>query len=203
MTTIVGIQGDNFALVCSDSRISDVDDSGHVSQVMTLREGNSKIAVNGKYLFGAAGDLRAINILHHAFTPPTPTNLKGKKLDEFMTVKFVPALRECFEHQGYAVPESHEDKRHIAEQDSTIIVVVNGTIYVVDGDYSWYLDANGLYALGTGSAYALGALQAMLGSKKIKTAYQARTMALKALAIAARNDPHTGAPFHTYVQEQK
>jgi hypothetical protein len=43
----------------------------------------------------------------------------------------------------------------------------------------------------------------MLGSKKIKTAYQARTMALKALAIAARNDPHTGAPFHTYVQEQK
>jgi 20S proteasome alpha/beta subunit len=52
MTTIVGIQGDNFALVCSDSRISDVDDSGHVSQVMTLREGNSKIAVNGKYLFG-------------------------------------------------------------------------------------------------------------------------------------------------------
>jgi ATP-dependent protease HslVU (ClpYQ) peptidase subunit len=204
MTTIVGIQGDNFALVCSDSRISDVDDSGHVSQVMTLREGNSKIAVNGKYLFGAAGDLRAINILHHAFNPPTPTtNLKGKKLDEFMTVKFIPSLRECFEHQGYAVPESHEDKRHIAEQDSTIIVVVNGTIYVVDGDYSWYLDANGMYALGTGSAYALGALQSMLGSKKIKTAYQARTMALKALAIASRNDPHTGAPFHTYVQEQK
>lgn len=203
MTTIVGVQGDNFALVCSDSRISDVDDSGYVSQIMTLREGNSKVAVNGKYLFGAAGDMRAINILHHAFNPPTPTNLKGKKLDEFMTAKFIPSLRECFEHQGYAVPESHEDKRHIAEQDSTIIVVVNGTIYVVDGDYSWYLDANGLYALGTGSAYAIGALQSMLGGKKIKTAYQARTMALKALAIAARNDPHTGAPFHTYVQDQK
>lgn len=203
MTTIVGIQGDNFAVVCSDSRISDVEDSGHVAQISTLREGNSKVASNGKYLFGAAGDMRAINILHHAFNPPTPTNLKGKKLDEFITVKFIPALRECFETQGYAVPESHEDKRHIAEQDSTIIVVVNGTIYVVDGDYSWYSDAHGLYVLGTGSAYALGALQAMVGNKKIKTPYQAKTMALKALAIATRNDPHTGAPFHTYVQEQK
>ena len=203
MTTIVGIQGEGFSLVCSDSRISDVDDTGYVSQIMTLREGNSKVAINGKYLFGAAGDMRAINILHHAFNPPTPTNLKGKKLDEFITVKFIPALRECFEQQGYASPESNEDKRHIAEQDSTIIVVVNGTIYVVDGDYSWYSDMNGIYVLGTGSSYALGALQAMLGGKKVKTPYQARAMALKSLAIAARNDPHTGPPFQTYVQEQK
>jgi len=203
MTTIVAIQGENFAVVCSDSRISDAEESGNITQINTLREGSSKVAVNGKYLLGAAGDLRAINILHHAFNPPTPTNLKSKKLDEFITVKFIPSLRECFESQGYAVPENHEDKRHIAEQDSTIIVAVNGTIYVVDGDYSWYSDAHGLHVLGTGAAYALGALQAMLGNKKIKSPYQAKTMALKALAIAARNDPHTGAPFHTYVQEQK
>jgi ATP-dependent protease HslVU (ClpYQ) peptidase subunit len=203
MTTIVGIQGDNFAVVCSDSRISHVEDSGHVSQISTLREGNSKVAVNGKYLFGAAGDMRAINILHHAFNPPTPTNLKGKKLDEFITVKFIPALRECFEAQGYAVAENHEDKRHIAEQDSTIIVVINGSIYVVDGDYSWHSDAHGLYVLGTGSAYALGALHAMIGNKKIKTSYHAKTIAMKALAVATRNDPHTGTPFHSYVQDQK
>lgn len=76
MTTIVAIQGENFAVVCSDSRISDVEESGHIAQINTLREGSSKVAVNGKYLLGAAGDLRAINILHHAFNPPTPTNLK-------------------------------------------------------------------------------------------------------------------------------
>lgn len=203
MTTILGIQGEGFAVVCSDSRISDIEDSGYVTQISTLREGSSKVAVNGKYLFGAAGDMRAINILHHAFTPPAPPNLIGKKLDEFITVKFIPALRECFEVQGYAVPESHEDKRHIAEQDSTIIVAVNGFLYVVDGDYAWMSDAHSLYVLGTGYAYALGAMQAMIGNKKIKTVYQAKTIALKALAIAARNDPHTGAPFHTYVQETK
>jgi hypothetical protein len=204
MTTIIGFQGDNFALVCSDSRISDVDSTGYISQIMTLRDGNSKIAANGRYLLGAAGDMRAINILHHAFNPPTPpANLRGKKLDEFITVRFIPALRECFEQQGYAVPESHEDKRHMAEQDSTIIVVIHGSIYVIDGDYSWLTDSSGFYVLGTGSPYALGALQAMVGTKKIKMPSQARSLCLKALAIAAKNDPHTGAPFQTFVQEQK
>ena len=79
MTTIVAIQGDNFALICSDSRISDIDGDGYAGQVSTLREGTSKVASNGKYLLGAAGDLRAINLLHHAFTPPpVPAELKVK-----------------------------------------------------------------------------------------------------------------------------
>ena len=81
MTTIVGVQGDGFAVVCSDSRISSIDDSGLAYQVTTLGTGTSKVAQNGKYLLGAAGDVRAINILHHAFTPPAPTaDLKGKKM---------------------------------------------------------------------------------------------------------------------------
>ena len=87
MTTIIGIQGDGFALVCTDSQISDIDTQGYATQIATLRESASKIATNGRYLVGAAGDVRAINILHHAFTPPTaPANLKGKRLDHFMTV---------------------------------------------------------------------------------------------------------------------
>jgi hypothetical protein len=106
MTTIVAIQGDGFAVVCSDSRISDMDKDGYVSQITTLRDGISKVYSNGKYLLGAAGDLRAINILHHAFTPPPiPNGTKGKKLDHFFTSKFIPALRECFEEQGYAMPD--------------------------------------------------------------------------------------------------
>ena len=49
MTTIVGIQGDGFSVVCVDSRISSMYDGG-LSQIGTLREGSSKVAVNGKYL---------------------------------------------------------------------------------------------------------------------------------------------------------
>jgi ATP-dependent protease HslVU (ClpYQ) peptidase subunit len=197
MTTIVGVQGDGFAVICADSRISSMHSDG--SQISTLREGSGKVAVNGKYLLGAAGDVRAINILHHAFQPPAPPpNVVGKKLDQFFTMKFIPSLRECFESQGYATPE-RDDKEHIAEQNSTIIVAVNGVIYVVDGDYAWSSDANGIYAIGSGASYALGAMQVLTRNKK-ETIQQAKAHAIKALNVAAKFDPHTGAPYHTHIQ---
>jgi ATP-dependent protease HslVU (ClpYQ) peptidase subunit len=202
MTTIVGLQGDNFAVVYVDSRISSSDSGGYISQISTLKEGCGKVAVNGKYLLGAAGDVRAINILHHVFQPPTPPiNMRGKKLDQFFTAKFIPALRECFEQQGYAIPDIKEDKEHIAEQASTILVVIHGIIYVVDGDYSWTSDSSGMYALGSGSSYALGALQALATNRKL-TIPQAKKLALKALSTAAKFDPYTGPPFHYHIQEQ-
>jgi len=202
MTTIIAVQGDGFCVVGVDSRISTFEDSGYAAQIMTLREGTTKVASNGKYLLGVAGDVRAINILHHVFQPPPPPiNTVGKKLDEFMTAKFIPALRECFEQQGYASPESNEEKRHIAEHDSTVLVAVNGCVYVIDGDYSWASDATGIYALGSGGAYALGAMQASFGSKRKMTIPLAKALCLKALNIASRFDPHTGAPFYWFVQE--
>jgi hypothetical protein len=202
MTTIIGIQGPDYALVCSDSRISTMDDGGFASQITTLGTNSAKIAENNKYLLGAAGDMRAINILHHAFVPPSlPVATNGKKLDNFITTKFVPALRDCFEKQGYATSPESESATHMAQHESTILVVVSGTIYVVDGDYSWTSDINGRYAMGTGSSYALGALQ-VLCSSKIMTVAQAKKNALKAIAVASKYDPYTGAPFHCYVQER-
>lgn len=199
MTTIIGIQGPDYALVCSDSRISTMDDGGFASQITTLGSNSAKIAENGKYLLGAAGDMRAINILHHAFMPPVvPPGTNGKKLDNFITTKFIPSLRECFEKQGYASPQT-EDSSHIAEQGSTVMVVSSGSIYVVDSDYSWTSDAFGFYALGTGAAYALGALQ-VLSSTKTMTLVQAKRNAIKAINVAAKYDPYTGSPFHCYNQ---
>ena len=93
MTTIIGVQGDGFAVICSDSRVSTFGDN--FSQIGTLREGSSKVSQNGKYLIGAAGDVRAINILQHVFQPPAPPiNANKKTLDQFFTAKFIPALRE-------------------------------------------------------------------------------------------------------------
>ncbi|NQW58816.1 MAG: hypothetical protein HQ456_08920 [Polynucleobacter sp.] len=201
MTTIIGIQGDGFAVVCADSQVSDVSSDGAVTQIVTLRESSGKLAINGRYVLGAAGDVRAINILHYAFTPPAaPPNLKGKKLDQFITVKFIPALRECFELQGYAAPQN-EQSEHLAEQGSSVIVVVNGVIYTVESDYSWFSDSAGIYALGTGAQYAMGALHALTHKIKDLNINIAKQHALKALAAAAKFDPYTGAPYHTYVQE--
>jgi ATP-dependent protease HslVU (ClpYQ) peptidase subunit len=202
MTTIVGVQGDGFAVICVDSRISTMF-AGGLAQVGTLKEGSSKVSTNGKYLLGAAGDVRAINILHHVFQPPTPPpNLRGKKLDQFFTAKFIPALRECFDAQGYSVPDLNENKEHIAEQGSSILVAINGTIYIVDGDYSWASESNGIYSVGSGSSYALGAMQVLLRSKKT-TLHQAKSSALRALAIASKFDPYTGPPYQTFVQTQE
>jgi hypothetical protein len=171
-------------------------------QITTLGVGSSKIAVNGKYLLGAAGDVRAINILHHAFVPPSPpASYKGRKLDAFITKQFIPALRECFELQGYASPDNDE-KSHIAEQDSTIIVVIHGIIYVIEGDYGWTSDSNGIYAIGTGAPYALGALQVLTNSKKLAVP-QAKSAITKALGVSAKFDPYSGSPFTTFVQEHK
>jgi hypothetical protein len=103
MTTILAVQGSNYAVIGYDSRISSIDESLG-AQISTLSENNAKVALNGKYILGAAGDVRAINIIHHVFVPPAlPSNMRDKKLDKFITNTFVPALRECFEKQGYAV----------------------------------------------------------------------------------------------------
>jgi ATP-dependent protease HslVU (ClpYQ) peptidase subunit len=199
MTTIVGIQGDGFAVVATDSRISSMGSDGVAYQVSTLGTGSSKVAQNGKYLLGAAGDVRAINILHHAFAPPTPAPAaRGKALDQFITLKFVPALRDTFEESGYA-PSSKDEQ---AEQGSTILVVINATIYIIESDYSWTSESNGIYSIGTGAPYSLGAVQALMPKTK-PTLQQAKNIAIKALNITAKFDPYTGPPVQTYTQEHK
>ena len=199
MTTIVGIQGDGYAVLATDSRISSFDEKGSAYQYSTLGGATSKLAQNGKYIIGAAGDVRAINLLHHAFHPPVPpATLKGKKLDAFVTTKLIPAIRNCFDEHGYSAPE--KEGAHIAEHDSTIVLAINATIYIIEGDYSWTSDANGYYAVGTGAPYALGTLTALKANTK-QTPQQAKRIALQALTIAAKYDPYTGGPHHTYTQE--
>lgn len=202
MTTIVAIQGESFAVVGTDSRISTFDESGFAYQVTTLGSGTAKVAPNGRYLIGVAGDVRAINIVHHAFAPPAaPINMKGNRLDVFMTKTFIPALRQTFEEQGYANTKG-ENAAHMAEQDSSILVAVNGAVYVIESDYGWTSDRTGIYAIGTGGTYALGALAALTG-KKALTINSAKSSIVKALGVAAKFDPYTGLPFQTFVQENK
>jgi curli biogenesis system outer membrane secretion channel CsgG len=45
-------------------------------------------------------------------------------------------------------------------------------------------------------------LQALIGGKKL-TPQQAKTVAVKALTVASKFDPYTGAPFQSYVQERE
>lgn len=201
MTTIIGIQGDSFAVICADSRVTEVDSDGTATQSMSLKENGFKVAQNGRWLMGVAGDVRAINILTHAFNPPTPpATLRGRKLDHFVTTKFIPALRSCFDAEGYSNPLT-ENSVHHAEHSSVVMAAINATIYVVDGDYSWMSDSFGVYAIGSGAQFALGSLATAIptgGKVGLRTAKQS---ALKAIAVAGKYDPNTAAPYQVIVQE--
>lgn len=189
MTTIVAAQGDNWAVIGYDSLVSD--ESGRSS---ILGRGSSKIVKNGQYLLGAAGDARAINILAHVFSPPKPNDLVGVRLDKFITSKFVPALRACFEDQGYAP----QQLREIAQHGSVVIAVVNGATYEIDEDYSWVRDSTGVYAAGTGGDFALGAMHAALGGKEVSSfgLDQIKKIVKDCVTIAVRLDNQSGGPVH-------
>jgi len=198
MTTIVAVQGDGWCVIGWDSRISVTDGEGR-SEVHALSDSQPKVVQNGPWLMGAAGDLRAINILAHGFNPPVPRQgLHGSALDRFVSSDFIPALREVLEKSGYAPTlRDHPGK---AEFDSELIVAVNGRAFPIDGDYSWISDASGLYAVGSGAAYAMGALTATGWGRSVLTA---RNSVLKALSVASRFDPGTGAPFHVSTQHAR
>jgi len=197
MTTVVGIQGKNYAVLCADSRISSISDEGYVYQVHTAKPGLTKIAQNGPFLIGTAGDMRAINILTHVFEPPKP-HARTLDMDKFMTARFIPALRECFEKQGYATREREQEK--VAQHSSTLLVAVQGSIYLIDGDYSWISEGTGIYAIGSGSEYAMGALAA-LNVRKNPPVKEAERIAHRAVEIASHFDPHTGGPITLITQQ--
>jgi len=143
MTTIAAVQGKGWAVVGFDSRVSDD------NRIYQLPKNQGKVVQNGAYLLGAAGDMRAINLLSDVLVPPTPPHIIDKELDKFISTKFIPALKKCFDDAQYGEKGEH---------DSAIIAVVNGVIYDIGSEYDWCRDAHGLYAVGTGSQYALGAL---------------------------------------------
>lgn len=193
MTTIVAVQGPSWAVVGSDSRVTE--DYG---RTYTIAKGGSKVTRNRKYLLGAAGDMRALNILAYSFRPPDPQLYVDSRLDKFITSDFVPALRDSFEKQGYT---QHRPEIGPAVSGAQVLCVVNGSIYVIGEDYSWVRDVIGLYGMGSGGDFAVGVLHALLpdGTKDIN---EAKTAIKTALGVASKLDSGSGPPFNLLVQNR-
>lgn len=204
MTTIIGIQGKGWSVLGSDSLISSLDDQGFITSQVTLPKHASKIAQKDEYLLGAAGDVRAINLLHHVYEPPSARYATTReKLDQHITKKVIPSLRQCFDEQGFSPPDK-TDRDHKAEHNSTVIMSLRGRIYVIESDYSWTEDSTGIYVLGTGSQFARAAVHVLTEtntSEKL-TSKKAVQIVEKALEVTSAHDTYTGAPFHIFVQEE-
>lgn len=186
MTTIAAVQGNGWAVVGYDSRVSIIEPVG---RVYTMTKSNGKLVKNGEYLIGTAGDLRILNLMSFVFKPPTIPRA-NTNLDKFMISVFVPALRSCLEENL-----ASKDGVHEAE----LIVVVRGKIYEIGSQYEWCEDAKGIYSVGSGSAYALGALYSMLS--KDFTLEEAKKSVKHAVEIAAELDSGTGLPITVTIQK--
>lgn len=186
MTTIGAIQGENWVVLGYDSRVSEDD-----GRMYTLPKTKGKIVKNGKYYLGAAGDMRAINLLGQVFVPPYESDLKGIALDRFISNKFIPALRGCFEMHGYGKE---------GEQESSIAVAINGVFYEIGSNYDWCHDERGVYGFGSGGGYLLGSLYTY-EPDDYKTVEGAKSIMRNALTISSKLDHRSGAPFNVIVQE--
>lgn len=178
MTTIVAVQGQGWAVIAGDSRATS-------ERIYSLAD-TGKIVDHGEIIIASCGDLRGANLLAHAFRPPA---LNGTTdLDEWITVKFIPALRKCFETHGYERKENE-----VASNENEILIAVRGVIYEIGDDYSWVRDRSGLYGLGSGGDIALGAL-GILNANLSDTPEEAAGIASLAIEVASRFDPGTGRP---------
>lgn len=199
MTTLIGIQGPNWVVLASDSRITTYDQDGTITSQTTLP--HSKITQKGPYLIGAAGDVRAINLLHHAWTPPEPpTTTQPNRLDQHITRKIIPSIIQLFNEHGYSPPDNN-NRDHKNENGSNIIISLKARLYIIEQDYSWTHDTTGIYTTGTGEQYAKAIITHTLQQNPRKpTLKQTQTLLRKTLNTVQQLDPYTGPPHHIHTQ---
>jgi len=188
MTTLVGVQGNGWCVLGSDSRASL--ESGKLIDAAT-----PKIVNNNGILIAAAGSSRGSNLVHYGWKPARPR--ANQNLDEWMTVQFIPQMRILFVDSGYDMKEEGE----MAGHDSEFIIAVNGIIYVIFEDYSWERELRKFYVAGSGGDYALGALEAMNFSN-VNTPAPAEKIVKKAIDIAIKYDVYSGGEVKTFIQKK-
>ena len=176
MTTIVAVVKNGNVTMGADSQVSDGTRPNKHPQM-------EKITKNNGWLIAGSGDSTPCDILQHIFVPPTPTAKEKENLYKFMIVKFIPAMREALEDNGWK--KENEDK----DSGFSMLFSYNGEVFDIGNDFSVLLNSDGIYGVGNGSQFAIGALYAGASLEK-------------ALEIASNNDIYTSGPFQI-VRQQK
>lgn len=186
MTTIVGIQGTNYAMLAADAMTS-------YDERPFYAKGMEKIVERGEYVFAIAGDGIAGDIANYQWTPPRIS--KVLDTDLFVMTKLLPSLRQTFIEYGYT--QDKEDK----ESGFDMLLCLNGTIYQIDDNFGWMKDDRGLYAIGSGGKIALGALAALLANEHEER--EATAIARRTMQISAEYNIYTGGETQIITQKRK
>lgn len=163
MTCIVGIEAEGRVVIAGDSAGSD----GYSrtvradEKVFTLRPRSTTthpFAV--EFGFGFTTSFRMGQALRYRFEPPafsrnrSNPDVLASRLDRYMAVDFVDAVRICLKAAGFAKTDNG------VESGGTFLVGALGRLYTVYDDYQVARAACGYAAVGSGAQVALGALHA-------------------------------------------
>ena len=181
MTTIVGYQGADFAILGADSQVTDGDKR-------IISPSTPKIIKLGRYLLGVSGDCRPGDILTYNWKPPLYDKSDPIK---FMGGKVIPSIISAFKAQGYDWTKEGVSYSYL--------LAFAGNIFEIGDDLSITQSSDGLYGVGSGSPYALGYLAGRLPS--LTELDQATIKFTKALEVSAKYDINTCAPFQIEVQK--
>jgi len=192
MTTLIGFQGDGWAVLGCDSRSSD--ESGRPMVMAT-----EKIIENNGVLIAGSGAGRGSNILQFGWKAPKPTAADAQDLDGFVSKKFIPEMRKAFVDAGYDMKEDGDAAAH----DSQFLICLRGTIYPVFEDYSWDRDVRGIYYSGSGSDVALGSFISMLNGINKNSPKDIEQAIRESIGIACEWDIYTAPPIITKIQYAK
>jgi ATP-dependent protease HslVU (ClpYQ) peptidase subunit len=176
VTTIIGIEYPDRALIVADSRVTD--DGGRIYAHKVMKKFSSR----GALLVAGAGEVAPCDIAQNIWVPPQFTAKDKKDVYRFMITKVMPSLRKCLTNNGYNFDEDKKDGMRFQ-----FLIAVGGEIFDIDEDLSVMKNEDNIYAIGSGGSFALGALYA--GAEP----YQAMEIACKISAYSA-------PPFHEGVQ---
>ena len=78
MTTIIGIEHKDAAIIVADSQVTD--DNGKIYSHPNVQ----KIAERGPYLVAGSGEVLPCDVAQHIWEPPIPNKVEKKDLYHFM-----------------------------------------------------------------------------------------------------------------------
>ena len=181
MTTIIGMQYDDYCEIAVDSRVTD--DNGLIYSHPDMM----KFAERGAFVIAGSGEVSPCDVAQNMWIPPRLLVEDRKNIYKFMITKAMPSLRKCLTENGYNFNESTDKNEG---ERFHFIIACNGELFDVDEELSVIRKDTGIYATGSGGQLALGMLH--FGASP-----------LEALSKVSELSAYTAPPFYIIKQYKK
>lgn len=176
MTCVIGIRGDEGAVIAFDSF------SGNDSRVMVRRDLKGA-QLSPEIAFGYTWSYRYGQIIAHHLDLP---DVEGDE-HAWVVTAFVPAMRAALAEHGFLKKENER------EESGQLVLAVRNRVFLVESDHAVCESAANYVACGSGEPYAEAAI-ASLQKANVELADEA--LATIALQTAAKLNRSVRAPWH-------